>query len=102
MAPGGAIWTNLQVPFYADAFGKVDEIGYFAVGQDETNVKITPWDDFGEEEKDSARRCAEWIVGQVQREIFWPPAEKVAYDEFEDLGYGRELAEAFVEKGGLV
>jgi hypothetical protein len=72
------------------------------VGQDETNVKITPWDDFGEEEKDSARRCAEWIVGQVQREIFWPPAEKVAYDEFEDLGYGRELAEAFVEKGGLV
>ena len=102
MAPGGAIWTNLQVPFYADAFGKVDEIGYFAVGQDETNVKITPWDDFGEEEKDSARRCAEWIVGQVQQEIFWPPAEKVAYDEFEDLGYGRELAEAFVEKGGLV
>ena len=39
MAPGGAIWTNLQVPFYADAFGQVDEIGYFALGQDEMNVK---------------------------------------------------------------
>jgi ATP-dependent helicase/nuclease subunit B len=101
MAPGGAIWTNLQVPFYADAFGQVDEIGYFALGQDEMNVKITPWVNFGEEEKDSARRCAEWIVGQVQQEIFWPPADKVAYDDFQDLAYGRNLTEAFAEKGGL-
>ena len=101
VAPGGAIWTNLQVPFYADAFGKVDEIGYFALGQDEANVKVTPWDGFGEEEKVSARRCAEWIVGQVQQEIFWPPAEKVTYDDFEDLAFGRELAEAFSGKGGL-
>ena len=100
-APGGAIWTNLQVPFYADAFGQVDEIGYFALGQDEANVKITPWVDFGEEEKQSARQCAEWIVGQVQKEIFWPPAEKVTYDDFEDLAYGREFAEAFAENGGL-
>jgi ATP-dependent helicase/nuclease subunit B len=100
-APGGAIWTNLQVPFYADAFGQVDEIGYFALGQDEANVKITPWVDFGEEEKKSARQCAEWIVGQVQKEIFWPPAEKVTYDDFEDLAYGREFAEAFAENGGL-
>lgn len=101
VAPGGAIWTNLQVPFYADAFGEVDEIGYFALGQDEANVKITPWDGFGEEEKASARQCAEWIVAQVQKEVFWPPAEKVTYDDFEDLAYGRELAGAFALKGGL-
>ena len=101
VAPSGAIWTNLQVPFYADAFGEVDEIGYFSLGQDEANVKITPWNGFGEEEKVSARRCAEWIVGQVQQEVFWPPAEKVTYDDFEDLAYGRELAEAFAGKGGV-
>jgi len=100
VAPGGKIWTNLQVPFYAFALGKVDEVGYFALGQDRANVKITPWEGFGEEEKISARRCAEWIVNQVQREVFWPPAEKVKYEEFGDLTYGRELAKAFDWKGG--
>ncbi len=100
VAPGGKIWTNLQVPFYADALGQVDEVGYFALGQDRANVKITPWEDFGEEEKVSARKCAEWIVKQVQDQIFWPPAEKVTYEDFEDLTYGRDLAEAFDWKGG--
>jgi ATP-dependent helicase/nuclease subunit B len=98
-APGGAIWTNLQVPFYADALGEVDEVGYFALGQDRANVKITPWVGFGEEEKVSARKCAEWIVGQVLGEVFWPPAEKVQYEDFEDLGYGRDLKDAFDWKG---
>lgn len=98
-APGGAVWTNLQVPFYADAFGEVDEVGYFALGQDQANVKITPWKDFGDEEKESARKCAEWIVKQVQDKVFWPPAEKVQYEDFEDLGYGRDLKEAFDWKG---
>ena len=100
MAPGGAVWTNLQVPFYADALGEVDEIGYFALGQDEANVKITPWLEFTDEDKASARRCAEWIVKQVQGEVFWPPAEKVQYEDFEDLTYGRELKDAFDWKGG--
>ena len=90
----------MQVPFYADALGQVDEVGYFALGQDRANVKITPWEDFGEEEKVSARKCAEWIVKQVQDQIFWPPAEKVTYEDFEDLTYGRDLAEAFDWKGG--
>ena len=98
-APGGKIWTNLQVPFYAAAFGSVDEVGYFALGQDRANVRVTPWEGFGEEEKASARKCAEWIVGQVQAGVFWPPAEKVQYDDFEGLGYGRDLPEAFEWKG---
>ncbi len=100
MAPSGAVWTNLQVPFYADALGQVDEIGYFALGQDEANVKITPWENFSDEDKISARRCAEWIVKQVQGEVFWPPAEKVQYEDFEDLAYGRDLKDAFDWKGG--
>jgi ATP-dependent helicase/nuclease subunit B len=100
VAPGGKIWTNLQVPFYADALDRVDEVGYFALGQDRANVKITPWEGFGEEEKISARKCAGWIVKQVQNQIFWPPAEKVTYEDFEDLTYGRDLAEAFNWKGG--
>ncbi|MCX8237381.1 MAG: PD-(D/E)XK nuclease family protein [Akkermansiaceae bacterium] len=106
VAPGGKVWTDLQVPFYADALGEmegeVDEVGYFALGQDRGNVKITRWVGFGEEEKISARKCAEWIVGQVQAKVFWPPAEKVRYDDFEDLAYGRDLKGAFDWKGGTV
>lgn len=101
MAPGGAVWINLQVPLYADALGEVDEVGYFALGQDRANVKITPWVEFGDEEKESARKCAEWIVKQVQSNVFWPPAEKVEYEDFEDLGYGRDLKEAFDWKGEM-
>lgn len=101
-APGGKVWTNLQVPFYAAALSRVDEAGYFALGQDRENVKIMAWDGFGEEEKESARRCAEWIVRQVQGRVFWPPAEKPTYENFGDLIYGRELAKAFDWKGGAV
>lgn len=104
VAPDGTLWTNLQVPFYAEAYrevgGSVDEIGYFALGHDAGNVRVMPWDDFGDEDKDSARRCAEWVVAQVRAEVFWPPAEKVTYEEFEDLIYGRELEQAFDWKGG--
>lgn len=100
IAPDGRIWTNLQVPLYAEACEKIDEVGYFALGQDEANVRITPWEDFSEKEQASARRCAEWIVRQVQAGVFWPPAEKVAYEDFGALVYGRELEQAFAWKGG--
>lgn len=104
VAPDGTLWTNLQVPFYAEAYGEVcgqvDEIGYFALGHDADNVRVMPWEDFGDEDKVSARLCAEWIVGQVRGEVFWPPAEKVTYEEFGDLIYGRELVRAFDWKGG--
>ena len=98
-APNGAIWTNLQVPFYAHALGEVDAVGYFALGQDRYNVKITPWVDFDETERESALKCAEWIVSQVEAEVFWPPAEKVTYDDLESLAFGREIEKSFSEKG---
>ena len=39
-------------------------------------------------------------MGQVQAKVFWPPAEKVKYDDFKDLAYGRDLKGAFDWKGG--
>ena len=100
LAPDGKTWTNLQVPFYAAALGKVDAAGYFALGEDSANVKIMNWDGFGEEEKASALKCAEWIVRQVRDQIFWPPAEKAMYDDFESLAYGRPLADSILREGG--
>lgn len=101
LAPDGKTWTNLQVPFYAAALGKVDAAGYFALGEDAANVKIMNWDGFGEDEKASALECAGWIVRQVRDQIFWPPAEKVMYDDFKILAYGRPLADAILWKGGV-
>lgn len=97
MTPDGKVWTNLQVPLYAVAYrqahGRVDEVGYFAVGEDEANVGVTPWPDFSDEVGESAIRCAEWVIARVQAGQFWPPAEKVTYEDFPTLACGREITE---------
>jgi len=35
----------------------------------------------------SAKRCAEGVIQEVMRGNFWPPAEKIKYDDFEVLGF---------------
>ena len=98
---GKARWTNLQVPIYAAALGDVDEIGYFALGATEADVKVSLWDGFGEAEEASALDCARWVVGQVREGRFWPPAARVDFDDYEVLALGRGLAEAFPDGGGV-
>jgi len=100
LTPAGKLWTNVQVPFYAAALERVDSVGYFALGETETDVKISLWDDFGDDEQDSAVRCAEWVLKQVKKQIFWPPAEKPRYDDFSILAYGRLLEKAVEWQGG--
>ena len=100
LTPDGKLWTNVQVPFYAAALERVDLVGYFALGETETDVKISQWDEFGDEEQDSAVRCAEWVMRQVRAKVFWPPAEKPRYDDFEALAYGRLLEKSTEWKGG--
>ena len=90
-----ARWTNLQVALYAAAHGEVPEVGYFALGASESQVELSMWPDFGEAEIESALACAEWIAKQVReaKDPFWPPAEKVQYDDYESLRFGKELQE---------
>ena len=100
LTPAGKLWTNVQVPFYAAALERVDAVGYFALGETETDVKISLWDEFDEEEQESAVRCAEWVLEQVKKQVFWPPAEKPRYDDFGGLAYGRLLEKAVEWQGG--
>ena len=86
-----ARWTNLQVPLYALAMGELDSVGYFGLGATRSNVGVYLWPDFGSADVEAARECAEWIVGQVEAEVFWPPAEKVKYDDYEKLRFGKSL-----------
>ena len=93
-------WINLQVPIYSAALGSVDELGYFALGATEADVAVQVWDGFGTDEEESALACARWVVGQVKAGVFWPPAEKVKYDDYKALALGRSLNE--VMGGGEV
>lgn len=90
-------WTNLQVPLYSAEFGEVDAMGYIVLGATEGEVGLSLWDDFREIDRDSALACAEWVIGRVRARAFWPPAERVRYDDFEWLACGRSLEEMVEE-----
>ncbi|MDA7881394.1 PD-(D/E)XK nuclease family protein [Akkermansiaceae bacterium] len=88
-----ARWINLQVPLYALAMGEVDEVGYFGLGATRSSVGLQLWPEFGSDEVEAARECAEWIVSQVKAGVFWPPAEKIKYDDYESLRFGKSLGD---------
>lgn len=102
-APDGKVkrWKNLQLAMYAAALGDVDEIGYFALGAVEGDVGLSLWDGFSIDDRDSAMACAQWVVGQLNQGVFYPPAEKVPWDDYEVLTFGRSLAETVTLEGGV-
>jgi ATP-dependent helicase/nuclease subunit B len=84
-------WTDLQLPLYrillAEETGRDDpaDIGYFNLPKAVTHTGVSLWDGFGQHLLDSARACALEVVGRIRRFEFWPPADRVLYDDFEDL-----------------
>jgi ATP-dependent helicase/nuclease subunit B len=98
--PVDFLWHNLQLPLYAsavkDLLGAVPTPCYFTLGATEADVAIHSWEDFSNTDLDAARACAEWIVGKISSGDFWPPAEKVSYDDFAVLAAGRTLPEMFL------
>ncbi|BCU77299.1 PD-(D/E)XK nuclease family protein [Luteolibacter sp. LG18] len=93
-------WKNLQLALYAAGLKDVDEVGYFKLGAIEGDVGLSVWDGFSPDDSDSALRCAEWVIGQVAAGVFYPPAEKVPWDDYEALSFGRELSETIMMEGG--
>lgn len=97
--PADFVWTNLQLPLYVAAVEAREKSApipcYFQLGSTEADVRIDPWHDFSATGLQSAMSCAEWIIGQIKASVFWPPAVKVDYDDFEDLCAGRNPDEMF-------
>ncbi|MFD2256957.1 PD-(D/E)XK nuclease family protein [Luteolibacter algae] len=96
------LWKNLQLPLYAlaesiDSGGQLPIPCYVHLGKTEDNVKFTTWDSFSEDDLESARACADWIIGSIANNHFWPPADKVKYDDFALLSQNRPFIEAFRE-----
>ena len=96
-------WTDLQLPLYALAIkqrdGTIPTPCYFTLGSTENEVKFHPWTKFSENDLDAAEECANWITAEIEQGHFWPPAEKVKYDDFESLTASRPISEMFQAMG---
>jgi len=87
-------WVNLQLPIYClwaerhlAGRGNV-ECGYVNLPKALGEGGYSGWGEGMDGGLlDSARRCAEGVVEAVRAGIFWPPAGKVEYDDFESLGF---------------
>lgn len=98
--PAEFFWKNLQLPLYAlaeslDSNGEIPIPTYISLGQTEDNVKFTTWDTFSAEDLESAKICTDWITASIADRNFWPPSEKVQYDDFALLSQHQPLTEAF-------
>ncbi|QJE94984.1 PD-(D/E)XK nuclease family protein [Luteolibacter luteus] len=93
-------WKNLQVPLYSAGLANIDELGYFALGTTEADVRLSLWEGFSKADRDSAMACATWVIGKVRDRVFWPPAEKADFDDYAALSVGRTLIDTVLWKGG--
>ncbi len=95
------LWHNLQLPLYAAALVKRGEPlptpCYFSLRSTEGDVKIHEWTDFETADLDAAQHCADWVAAQIAAKVFWPPSEKVTYDDYAVLAAGRSFEEMFVK-----
>jgi ATP-dependent helicase/nuclease subunit B len=97
--PADFRWTNLQLPLYAFAVEQRDGIiptpCYFTLGATEPDVALHEWTGFSKADLDAAKECTEWVIENITNGVFWPPAEKVTYDDFAVLAAGRPIEEVF-------
>ncbi len=95
-------WLDLQLPLYALMWKasplKPDtplSLGYFLVPPSLEDTRVQLWDDLSESTLDSARHCAEGVCQAVRSGLFWPPAERVAYDDLYRNSLGGDLDAIF-------
>jgi len=98
--PTDFLWNNLQLPLYAlaESTGQNGEVPvpcYIHLGKTKENVGFTTWETFSKADLDSAKSCMDWITSRIADQCFWPPAEKVPYDDYSLFSQDAPLEEAF-------
>ncbi|MDY6834061.1 MAG: PD-(D/E)XK nuclease family protein [Chloroflexota bacterium] len=84
-------WINLQLPLYrimlpnSAIYQGPIELGYFNLPKALGDTGIEIWSGFSNDLMQSARSCAISIIDEISNHRFWPPAEKVPYDNFTRL-----------------
>lgn len=93
------LWHNLQLPLYAAALvGRGESLPtpcYFTLHSTQADVAIHEWADFETDDLEAAQACADWVADRIAAGAFWPPAEKVAHDDYAILAAGRAFDEMF-------
>ena len=84
-------WTDLQLPLYRILLPKEEytenkiELGYFNLPRATDDTAVVIWEDLNDDLVESARACAQCIVEDIRNRRYWPPMERVQYDDFESL-----------------
>lgn len=98
-------WRDLQLPLYLlllrDELGDGAQCAYFAIPKAVSETGVRSWAP-DPDVLASAERCAEGIIDHVRNGVFWPPAERVPYDDFESLfsGSATESVDGRLLSGG--
>lgn len=86
-------WNDLQLPLYVwllkEKLGQTALSGYFHLPKAVTQTGVSEWEGLGEAQLEAAVACAAGICRAVKDGLFWPPAEKVKFDDFQHLFFGR-------------
>ena len=85
-------WSNLQLPLYCDSEvseenKELPELYYYNVPKSAEKTTLALWDNFSNEDLNSAKECAKGILKCIKEGKFWPPNEQLdqRMDEFADL-----------------
>lgn len=85
-------WMDLQLPLYVRLLRRrlgdpaaVIRCGYFTLPKAVTSTQIRLFAELTPDLQEAAEQCALLIAEAVRRREFWPPVEKIRYDEFERL-----------------
>jgi ATP-dependent helicase/nuclease subunit B len=105
-------WIDLQLALYAILLTSDPELrgpfelGYFNLPKTLEDTNVFLWVDPPAGLLESARACAEGVIGDIKRRRFWPPAQRTRYDDFEGLFsadpalcVNAESFQAFVNEG---
>ena len=94
-------WVNLQLPLYIlalranyPAAADADPIvtGFFKLPRAKSDTEIDLWEDLDGRILAEANSCATRAIEHIRDEVFWPPSEKVRYDDFKPILFEDALA----------
>ena len=96
-------WRDLQLPLYAILLRKEEEYrdkfitcGYFNLHKTIGQTGINCWSDM-DDYLGEAEKCVRRVLDNLSKNIYWPPSERIEYDNFERLFAGCHDLEEAVE-----
>ena len=93
-------WINLQLPLYASIVSRLPGnsdgalAGYINMPPALSETAVNMWPELTDAMIRSALDCARGVIRSIRAGIFWPPAPRMEYDDYEPLWYGG-LEESF-------